>query len=497
MKLRRAGCRILRMRLTADTTEGNSCAQQTRSAARLQWPERPAIAAPRIGAASCRSNCTGDALRRLDHLLQCGVTLALVSLLSVTVAAEPLPSSTGLTSREFVGSEARNAIDGRGYSIEAALDSLYDTNILRNSSVFNFGGRSRADFVFTPSATLRAGLPFGRQQLFGTFSVGRDYYARNTDYDRTRINVGGGANLHVGVHCEGSLYGQYAEQQGTQLDLIQSVPNKQQDTLYQANAGCGRERGFGFGGGYTRIETRNAAAIFSQFGSNTSVYSGNLRYNSGVRGTITLTGSYSNISYPNRIAGLVGVGNGLGNGDGVRVYSGQIAYRRNFGPRITTNVGVSYIKADPKLPTFDILGQRTNPGYSGPGFDVSVGYHPGTRLSGTLTASRNVTATANVGALYTGDSGYALDLSYALSPRISTGVGGSLSTRDYRGSFASPVNPVPLLNDTLHRVYAQVSYAPVKRYSISLTVAQQGRQSNPNIYNYDSTSGTVGLRLKF
>jgi len=424
--------------------------------------------------------------------------------MSVTVAAEPLPSATGITSREFVGSEARNAVNGRGFSIEAALDSLYDSNILRNSQAFVNGNRRSADFIFTPSATLRAGLPVGRQQLFGSFTIGRDYYARNTDYDRTRINVGGGANLRIGAFCEGSAFAQYNEQQGTQLDLVQSTPNKQQDTQYQLNAGCGRERGIGFGGGYTRIETRNAAAIFSQFGSNTAVYSGNVRYNSGVLGTLTFTGSYSDISYPNRLIGPGGIGNGigLGNGngfgsDGVRVYSGQIAYKRNFGPRISTNLGISYVKADPKVPAFDLTGQRSNPGYSGPGFDISVGYHPGTRLTGTLSASRNVTASANVGALYTVDSGYALDVSYALSPRLNAGVGGSVSTRDYRGAFVSVVNPVPLLNDTLHRVYAQVSYAPVKRYSVSLTVAQQGRQSNPSIYNYDSTSAAVGLRLKF
>jgi len=433
----------------------------------------------------------GADLIRLRRFLPVCLTVALVSVTSASVIAEPLPSSTGLQSREFVGTEAKNAIDGRGWSIEAALDSVFDSNILRDGSGFNTIGRSKADFVFTPSATLRAGLPFGRQQLFGTFIVGRDIYARNTDFDRTRINVGGGANLRAGANCQGSLFGQYSERQGTQLDLVQIVPNKQQDTTFQANAGCGPAHGIGFGGGFTRIETRNGAAIFSLFDSNTSVYNANVRYNSGVLGTITVTGSYSDVSYPGRAPPAFSAT------DGVRVYSGQVAYRRDFGPLLNANVGVSYVKAEPKLAFFDINGVRTNAGYSGPGFDVSLGYHPGIRLNGTLSATRNVTASANVGALYTIDSNYALDITYTLSPRINAGVGGSVSTRDYRGAFASAANPVPLIHDTLHRVYAQATYTPTRRYSVNLIVAQQGRRSNPNQYNFDSTSATVGLRAKF
>ncbi len=415
--------------------------------------------------------------------------LLAVSLAS-SVAADQLPSQAGLESREFVGGQAKSAIDGRGYSLDIGIDSLYDSNVLREGSFIRTTG-SRSDFVFTPNATLRAGLPVGRQQLFTTVTLGRDFYARNTVYDRTRISAGGGVNLRAGPNCQGSLFGQYSERQGTQLDLIAVVPNKQQDTVYEVNAGCGRARGLGFGGGYTRSETRNGSAVYSLFDSNTSTVSGNVRYNSGALGALVLTGSYADVSYPGRGPPL------FANTDGVKVYTGQISYRRDIGPLLTGDVGASYIKAVPKLAAFDAAGVRTNPGYSGPGFNISLNYHPGVRLSGVLSASRDVTASANVGALYVINANYGLDLTYKLSPRLSTGVGGSYNTRDYRGSFASVADPLARSNDKLYRTYVQLSYTPVRRYSLNLTVAQQGLRSKPNTFDYDSTTALLGLHVKF
>lgn len=423
-------------------------------------------------------------------IVPAGLAILTTALLASVVAADQLPSQAGLESREFASADAKSAITGRGYTLDIGLDSLFDTNVLRESGFVRTTG-SRSDFVFTPNATLQAGLPVGRQQLFTTISVGRDFYARNNIYDRTRISAGGGANLSAGPNCQGSLFGQYSERQGTQLDLIAVVPNKQQDTVYEVSAGCGRARGLGFGGGYTRTETRNGSAIYSLFDSNTSTVSGNLRYNSGALGALVLTGSYADVSYPGRGPPL------FPNTDGVKVYTGQLSYRRDIGPLLTGDVGVSYIKAVPKLASFDATGARTNPGYSGPGFNVSLNYHPGVRLSGVLSASRDVTASANVGALYVINANYGLDLTYKLSPRLSTGVGGSYATRDYRGAFASVADPLARSTDTLYRTYVQLSYTPVRRYSVNLTVAQQGLRSKPNLFDYDSTTALVGLHVKF
>ena len=433
----------------------------------------------------------GAKLIRPKTIVPAGAALALALLFTSTALAEPLPSQVDVSSREFVGAQAKSGISGRGYSLDLGLDSLFDSNILRESGSFVRTSGSRSDFVFTPNATLQAGLPVGRQQLFTTVNIGRDFYSRNTQYDRTRISAGGGANLHAGPNCEGSLFGQYSERQGTQLDLIAVVPNKQADTVYEVNAGCGRARGLGFGGGYTRIETRNGSAVYNLFDSNTSTFSGNVRYNSGALGSLILTGSYSDVSYPGRGPPL------FPSTDGVKVYSGQLSYHRDIGPVLTGNVGVSYIKATPKLASFDQTGARTNPGYSGPGFDISLNYHPGVRLSGVLSASRNVTASANVGALYVINANYGLDLTYKLSPRITTGVGGSYDTRDYRGAFASAADPLARSSDKLYRSYIQLTYTPVRRYSVNLTVAQQGLRSKPNLFDYDSTTATLGLHVKF
>lgn len=419
------------------------------------------------------------------------LTIIIAALLASTVAADQLPSQAGLESREFAGGQAKNAITGRGYTLDLGVDSLFDNNILREGGSFIRPTGSRSDFVLTPSATLQAGLPVARQQLFTTLSVGRDIYARNTIYDRTRISVGGGANLHAGPNCQGSLFGQYSERQGTQLDLIVVAPNKQQDTIYAVNAGCGRSRGLGFGGGYTRTQTRNGSAIYSLFDSNSSTLSGNVRYNSGPLGSLVLTGSYADVSYPGRGPPV------FASTDGVKVYMGQLSYHREVGPLLSGDIGVSYIRASPKLATFDATGARANPGYSGPGFNVALSYHPGVRLSGVLSATRDVTASTNVGALYVINANYGVDLTYKLSPRLSAGAGGSYDTRVYRGAFASVADPLARSKDTLYRTYVQISYSPVRRYSVNLTVSQQGLRSKPNLFDYDSTTAALGVHVKF
>lgn len=406
----------------------------------------------------------------------------------VQAPAAVVPTTTGSLSREFTGNGAQGAIEGRGYSIEGSVSSLYDSNILRDGGFFA-QGRSLGDFLITPSATLRAGLPIGRQQIFGSATLGRDFYIRNTDFDRTRLNIGGGANLQAGPNCQGSLFAQYSEQQGRQLDLVNNAPSLQQDTVYQVNAGCGRARGLGFGGGFTRAETGNGSPLFALFDSTTSTFTANTRYSGGRLGTITLSGTYSDVSYPER--GTVAP---LNRGEGVNVYSGQIAYRREIGPSISANLGVSYINVEPKQSAGATPGGTR--GYSGPGFDLSLTYRPGARLSGTVVASRSVTASSNVGASYAIDGSYGLDINYKLSPRLSAAAGGSINTRDYRGSFISPVDPVVRSSDTLHRVFASLSYAPTRLYSVDLLVAQQGRRSSPSVFNFDSTSAAVTLRVK-
>ncbi len=403
----------------------------------------------------------------------------------------PLLSQAGLESRTSSILSTIGAIIRRGYSLDVGVDTLFDNNILRESGSLVQPNANRNDIVVTPSATLQAGLPVGRQQLYGLVSVGRDFYVHNTSYGRARISAGGGANLSIGPSCSGSISGQYSQREGTQLDLVAVAPNKQEDTVYSANALCGRAHGIGFGGGYSHSQTRNGSSIYNLLDSNTDTFSANVRYNSGALGSIILTGEYSDISYPGRGPPLFPAH------DGVRDYTGRISYQRQIGPILSGSIGASYTKVVPKAPAFDLLGNRTNPGYSSPGFDISLSYHPGVRLSAVLSATRDVTASANVGASYVVNGNYGLDVTYKLSPRISTGVGGSYSKRDYRGSFSSVADPQARLSDTLYRTYVQLSYTPYRRYSVNFTVAQQGLRSRPNIFDYDSTTAAIGLHAKF
>lgn len=396
-------------------------------------------------------------------------------------------------------------VSGRGYMIGASIRTLYDSNIRRLGDGFSAGSdRSRSDFRFTPQVTAAVGYPVGRQQLFVNGELGKDYYARNNFLDRTRYSVGGGLIWRLGRACAGSLTGDARRRQSLLSEDSGRGTNVQEIQSFGFTGDCAPPVGLGFGGGISQRNTDNKSIERRPLDARETTFDAHLNFGAAGLGVFSAGGSYSRFNYPNRDVFVALDDGSVGQvGDHLNSYSGRIGYARSLGARLSVNASVSYIKvqADPKntlsvlVPPFFVPNPRQ--GFSGPGFNLALDYHPGVRFGASLQASRNATSSPNVSARIVVRDSLAAAVSYHIGPSIDTSVGVNYDKRNYKGSFASAADPFVRLRDTSLRGFARITYSPRPLYAVDFEVAHQNRDSNPSIYNFSSTSASLTLRAKF
>ena len=397
-------------------------------------------------------------------------------------------------------------VQGRGWRIDATVSSLYDSNILRIGDGFaNLQGYTRSDFRITPTVSGSVGIPVGRQQFFFGGQIGRDFYLRNSRLNRNRYGAGGGLNWRVGRTCQGSLSGEYINQRALLSEVSQLVNDVQDTKSFNGNVDCAPPVGIGFGGSIHHEETNNRNAFRRIFDARSTAYQGYLAFGAPALGSFQLGGGYTRVDYPRRAVTLLNANNAFGAGtDGLDLYNGRLGYRRSLGTRMTLDASVSYnkVKPDPRTIYFPVavpggfaLVPNDRGGYGGLGFNTVIGYHPSPRISADFSASRNVTSSPTVGALFVVETSFGADFGYKIGPSITAGLGGTYDRRRYRGSFASVEEPLARSNDSISRVYGRLTYAPVKLYNIDLEVAHEQRVSNPSIYDFSGTTVQLSLRV--
>ena len=278
-----------------------------------------------------------------------------------------------------------------GLSLNAIGDVLYDSNVLRSTGTGLASGMHRDDFRYSPELTATYGRSSGLIALAANAVVGRDLYQYHSYLDRNHYLGGGTLTYHAGSNCQLSVNGTYASRQSG-LNGISTGPtspvvppdevgtvidNVQTTAVYGANAGCGSPTGrLTFGGGYSHAALSNAAAIRKFGDSDSDTYSGNIGLGILRPGQLSLTGSYSTISYPNRVPGAVAIGvpAQLLN-TGVNSYRIGFAFSRPIGPRLSGTIGASFLRAEPTG------GQAA---YTSPAYNFALGYVAGPRLSFAL-----------------------------------------------------------------------------------------------------------------
>jgi hypothetical protein len=297
------------------------------------------------------------------------------------------------------------------------------------------------------------------------------------------------------------LAANYTSRQALFSDQSEAIPNAQSVLSYGASASCQSPAGLGAGVTLRRIDTGNSAAGRESFDVNTTLISPYISYGRPTLGYFSLTANLNSVNYPQR---TVLTPEGTLETDGTNIFSGRFGYSRALGTRLQLGAGVSYLKTNPQPQTIlaedaelGILFPLDRPSFSGVGYDFSLTYTPGSRLGASVYLSRDARASPNVGALYQVATAFGADVNYRLGSSFFVAMGGTYSIRDYTAGFGSPTEEAPRSKDNIGRIYGRFSYNPPRLYNLSLVLAYQNRNSDPELYSFDSFSAVVTISFDF
>ena len=389
-----------------------------------------------------------------------------------------------------------------GLDLNATAEVLYDSNQLRltPASAAAGGTGHRDDFRYSPALSGRYSRSTGRISLVANAAVGRDFFQYNRYLDRNHYLGGGTITYHVGPSCQTSVNGSFASRQGgvrgsngvfddpANPDNIGTViDNVQSTAVYGINAGCGSPSGrLSFGGGYTHSELSNGSRQ-RKFGDSISdTFTGNVGLGILRPGQLSLNGSYSTIGYPNRklLGGAIPAQllNTV-----FRTYRIGVSFQRPIGTRLSGTIGASFLHTDPAG------GQAA---YNAPAYNLGLTYTASPRLNFNLVGSRDILPSTSAGALFRVVDTVQFVTHYKLGRAISVDANAGLIRNDYRQPFAIP-GEAARRSETTKNVGLGVTYAPRPLYNLALFVGHTMRQSDPSIFNYDSTkvSATLAIHL--
>ncbi len=319
---------------------------------------------------------------------------------------------------------AVSAITGLQYGI--SLRTQYSDNVWRrgSDSTLPAGYRSRSDWRFSPTLTAAAGRPLGRQLLFLNATVGRDYYARNTRLDKSRLSFNGGLQWLLGTRCGGRLQGDYSQRE-TRYELFDEfIPSTQKRTGITAGGTCrlfGRLSGNLSYDWYKTANDNESRKIADVRGHG---FTGGVSYPISTRGSLSATGFWRTADYPNQI-----LFTGEKNHIAFSGFSVGAGYR--IGPMMSVNGSIGRTWINYRNPLFTDSGGSTwalGFNYAGPKLGVNVS-------TGRSSAAGGGSSNFSISKHYTGT------LTYSLG-RINTSAGYSRRESDNRGTTF--VGGVPL-----------------------------------------------------
>lgn len=385
-------------------------------------------------------------------------------------------------------------VKGRGWELNASLTTQYNSNFRRDAS----GGVWR----LAPVVSGGIGMPVGRQQIFVGGSLGRDIFLGRPEFNRNRYRIGGGVNLQAGNRCSGSVAGEIGRFQALFGDIGLIQDNVQQDRSIGAEFNCQGGVGLGFGGLAQYRELENDRPQRQVFNFRSLTLAPQLSYASPALGQFSLGANFQNIKYPGRQV-LTLDGPAV---DELDIRALRLGFRRNLGSRLDLTLGVSNVRVTPQPSSVLLLLPGATAGnltvavndrqpFSTTGYDGTLSLQLGERTKITASTSRSAQPNANLGALTAVRSVHGLDVDVTLNRGLSAGVGGSLVNARYRGSFASPDEPLRRISDRISRVYGQINYSPRPLYSIGLEVAHQDRKSDPAVLSFSNTTALLRLRV--
>lgn len=380
-----------------------------------------------------------------------------------------------------------DVLSGLGLHLGAALTTEYNDNIARRSGNAPLNGRynSRDDWAFRPSVNASIGHAIGRQQLYLSGVLGRDYYVHNTRLDRNRLALNGGVAWQLGVRCGGQLGGGYSKR-GTQFGVFEEVvPSTQTRWSLLASGSCRTATGLSANLSYNRYTVRNhtedpLGTIDRSFADvNSQMLSGGIGYPLGRRGEIGVQGQWRDQTYIHQL---------LPNGEqnGTRFYGANVFANYRLGPSLRLNGGVGRSWVRPKH------GDSFVRTFSGTTWNLGLDYS-GPRLGANVSIGRSANGSSG------GYSNYSISrflntaVTYRANDRLGFSAGYSHDKLSYEGFGLLPETEV-VRQSTMDQFFVGADYRVNRMFSASLDYRHRHRSSQPTAFSY--SSNVVGLTLR-
>ena len=374
---------------------------------------------------------------------------------------------------------------GRGLSLTASITTRYETNLSRRQ-VADDGVR------ITPVANLEYGLGGQRLGLFVQGSYGRDIIQGNAFFrGGDRYSISGGVDASLS-RCTAQLGSSYSRSLNLFGEVTQFGGATRRATTYGVTAQCRLGSALGVNAGFNRSDSSN------NFGNRAleieaTNFNAGVSLNSGAVGTISLTGSLSQIDMPGR---QVVTPQGIVD-EGLNQRTIGIAIARNFGPRISVSAGVNYISSQPEVESsllvVDGVPQFVDrAGFSGLGYNAAIDFRPSSRFNVELSASRTANANVLVSALLMVSNQIGIAASTSVG-RFSVSTGARFRSNNFRGAFVSEFDPVIRSQDRMQSYFFRVGGRIGLRMRFAIEANHNRRRGGGAGINFSSTG--VGLNL--
>lgn len=355
----------------------------------------------------------------------------------------------------------------------------YDDNVARSNAVAAaFRGIEQEDVIYNPSVTVDIVQPFGRQAAFLSGSVGYDFYDKNDQLNRERIDLSGGVSSSLGP-CRPTLGGSYKRQQSELDDLSLVVTeNVETTTAVNLDVSCGRKVGFAPTLSLSQEWADNSAAVREIANYTTEAAAIGLGYIRPTFGELSVIGTVVRTKYDR----LVPVAAGFER-DGYDLYGGGVRYVRKLGARLQGTVSAGYTKVQPFTSIAD--------DFEGFTYAADLTFRPSSRIDAKASFERAVNPSNAIGANYEVEEVYRLEASYLIGTRIRLSAGGSFSDTEYGG--AALINGVAINDQRTRSFFGSARFTFSDRLSVVLDASQQERDAN--VHGADYTANRAGITI--
>jgi hypothetical protein len=397
---------------------------------------------------------------------------------AVLIACTALPASAQRVTN------GPNAAPARDISITPTVRLTYDSNVLGSRNLPLTNVRSADDVRVSPELNVAITTPVGAQSAYLSGTIGYDFYRRNTQLDRERIDLDGGLNLRTpSGRCTGGVGAAYSRGQSNIGDLIIlpdesgfiDAVNVQQEVVLRANIACGAAYGLAPGIGYSRQTVTNSNFRDDQ-NISADTYTASLAWRGARAGTITLAGSYRDGRYPNRV--LLN-----GDEDGIEVYSGTVTYDRDIGTRYGGTISAGYTKVKPRAPGVADFNGLT--------YAAAIRALLTDRLSTNLSVSRDAQQSNLLALSYSINTTYAFTGVYQFSERLSAPFGVSYQRRRFETGPDIPGAILAGRSDNLYSANVGLNFRPRPRLNLGISGMYTRRESNTALLDYNSKQVSV------